>query len=153
VPDAPERPAPLDAYEFSADPDRLDHARTYELLVRYTPWAADRPRATQDAAVAASRSYAVFERASGQQVAYGRVVTDAVTFAWLADVVVDPAHRGRGLGRLLVEGVVGDLDPLDLVRIALKASDEGRPLYERLGWHVVERAEAWMERPRPVPPA
>lgn len=149
----PDAPDPRDAYEFSADPLRLDLARTHELLVRHTFWAADRPRATHDAAVAASRSYAVLERASGRQVAYGRVVTDGVTFAWLADVVVDPEHRGRGLGRLLVEGVVADLEPLGLTRIALKASAEGRHLYEQLGWVLVEAPDAWMERPGQVPPA
>lgn len=153
MPDAPGCPAPLDDYEFSADPDRLDRARTHELLVRHTRWAAERPRATHDAAVAASRNYAVFERATGRQVAYGRVVTDGATFAWLADVVVDPEHRGRGLGRLLVEGVVADLDPLGLTRVVLEASDEGRHLYEQLGWSPVARAGSWMQRPGPVPRA
>ncbi|WP_454049540.1 GNAT family N-acetyltransferase [Cellulomonas sp. Marseille-Q8402] len=135
-----------DGYEFSADPARLDPARAHELLVAHAFWARDRSRATQDAAVAASRNYGVYDD-GGRQVAYGRVVTDEVTFAWLADVVVDPGHRGRGLARLLVEGVLADLEPLGLTRIALKASSEAHGLYEQLGWGPVEDPGAWMERP------
>lgn len=136
-------PTGPEGYEFSADPARLDPARAHELLVAHAFWAADRSRATQDAAVAASRNYGVYD-ARGRQVAYGRVVTDGVTFAWLADVVVDPEHRGRGLARLLVEGVLADLEPLGLTRIALKASDEAHGLYVQLGWEPVDAA--WLER-------
>lgn len=142
MPDAPDL---LDAYEFTADPARLDGARTHELLVRHAPWAAARTRATHDAAAAGSRNYAVLERGPGRQVAYCRVVTDGVTFAWLADVVVDPEHRGRGLARLLVGGVLADLAPLGLTRVVLKASDEGKRLYEQLGWVAVDTSGSWME--------
>ena len=45
------------------------------------------------------------------QVGFGRAVSDGLTFAYLADVYVLPAHRGRGLGeaivRELVEGGAG----------------------------------------------
>ncbi|PZR52294.1 GNAT family N-acetyltransferase [Xylanimonas oleitrophica] len=132
-------------YAFSADPARLDHPRVHELLTSYAFWAADRTRAVQEAVIAGSRNYGVYSEA-GEQVGYARVVTDAVTFAWLADVVVDLAHRGRGLGHALVAGVVADLEPLGLRRVALKASDEGRRVYEKLGWTPLVEAETWMER-------
>ena len=81
-----------------------------------------------------------------QDVAHGaRVVTDGVTFAWLADVIVDPAHRGRRLGSALIDLILGDLDPMGLKRIVLKASEAGRPLYERAGWTPLEGPDDWME--------
>lgn len=137
-------PAP-EGYEFSADPTRIDPQRVHALLTSYASWAADRSRATQDAAIAGSRSYGAYLAGPGEQVAYARVVTDDVTFAWLADVVVHPEHRGRGVARMLVSGVVADLAPLGLTRVVLKASDEGRGLYEQLGWMPVEEPGTWME--------
>jgi len=138
--------APLEApYEFSADPARLDRARVHDLLVTHAYWAAGRSRASQDAVIDASRNYGVHQAGSGRQVAYARVVTDGVTFGWLADVVVDPEHRSRGLGRLLVSGIVADLAPLGLKRVLLKASPEGRALYPSLGWTSVDDPADWME--------
>ncbi|RPF21006.1 GNAT family N-acetyltransferase [Myceligenerans xiligouense] len=135
-------------YEFSADPGRIDPARVYALLAEHAYWVADRSREVQDAAIAGSRNYAVYARESGTLVGYARVVTDGATFAWLADVVVDPAHRRRGLARLLVEGITGDLDRLGVARTLLRASSEGRALYEDLGWKPVDEPDAWMARYR-----
>jgi len=136
---------PPDGYEFSTDPARLDPERVHYLLSTYAYWAKTRTRQTQDAAIAKCRNYGIFALPSQQQVAYARVVTDEVTFAWLADVIVDPDHRRRGLARALVSGIVADLEPLGLKRIVLKATDEGRPVYEQCGWHAVDKPEAWME--------
>lgn len=133
------------AYEFSADPARLDRAQVHDLLVSHAYWAAGRSRALQDAAIDASRNYGVYQASSERQVAYARVVTDGVTFGWLADVVVEPEHRGRGLGRLLVSGILADLAPLGLKRVLLKASPEGRALYAALGWTSVDDPADWME--------
>jgi GNAT superfamily N-acetyltransferase len=131
-------------YEFSTDFSRIDADRVHELLSSHAPWAAGRPRSVQDAAVAGSRNYGIYETAGNTQVAYARVVTDLATFAWLADVVVAPDHRGRGLARALVAGIMTDLEPFALRRIVLKASAEGRPIYVRSGWAPVDEPDDWM---------
>ncbi|NYI58740.1 GNAT family N-acetyltransferase [Cellulomonas soli] len=140
-----------DGYEFSAERARLDPAWVHAALVEHAYWAVGRSRSTQDTAIDGSRNYGIYVSGSRRQVAYARVVTDGVTFGWLADVLVDPAHRGRGLGRALVTGIVADLDPAGLKRILLKASPEGRALYEKLGWAQVSEPDSWMERRRPSP--
>lgn len=132
-------------YEFSTDPARIDAPRVHELISRYTYWATDRPRAVMDAAIAGSRPYGVYRRDTGAQVAFARVVTDGVTFAWLADVVVDPDLRGLGIGKLLVAGVVADLEPLGLRRMLLTTAD-AHGLYEQFGWRPVNDEFKWMER-------
>jgi GNAT superfamily N-acetyltransferase len=134
-----------DGYEFSADPERIDVGRVHHLLAEHAYWAEGRTLETQQAIVAASRNYGLYTEPDGEQVAYARAVTDGVTFAWLADVIVDPVHRGRRLGRALVDGILADLAPLGLRRIVLKASVAGRPLYERAGWTPLEGPEDWME--------
>ncbi|WP_449386076.1 GNAT family N-acetyltransferase [Cellulomonas soli] len=141
-----------DGYEFSADPSRLDPTWVHAALVEHAYWAVGRSRATQDAAIAASRNYGVYLTGTAEQVAYARVVTDGVTFGWLADVLVDPAHRGRGVARALVAGILAELDPVGLKRVLLRASPDGRTLYEQLGWVPVSEPHTWMER-RPAAPA
>ena len=133
-------------YEFSADPVRIDGARVHALLSEHAYWAAGRPRAVNDAARAGSRPYGVFDLTTGEQVAYARVVTDGATFGWLADVVVEPAHRRRGIGHAFVDAILADLAPLDLKRIVLKASDDAADLYPQHGWTSLEDTDRWMER-------
>lgn len=132
-------------YEFSTDPARTDAARVHALVSQHTYWAKGRPRAMMDAAIAGSRPYGVFSRDSGEQVAFARVVTDGATFAWLADVIVDPALRGRGIGKLLVAGVVADIEPLGLRRTLLATAD-AHGLYEQFGWQPIDDGYRWMER-------
>ena len=33
---------------------------------------------------------------------FSRVVTDYATFAWVCDLIVDNAHRGRGIGKAML---------------------------------------------------
>jgi predicted GNAT family acetyltransferase len=131
------------SYEFSADPARLDTAWVHEILsTQY--WALGRSRAVQDAAVAGSWNYGVY--AGGTQVAYARAVTDGATFAWIADVVVHPEHRRQGLGTLLVDGLMADLEALGLRRVLLKASPEGHDLYRKAGFDGLDEPDAWLLR-------
>ncbi|GGM23212.1 N-acetyltransferase [Promicromonospora citrea] len=133
-------------FEFSADPARIDADRVHELISRHTYWAKDRPRHVMDAAIAGSRPYGVYRRTTGEQVAFARIVTDGATFAWLADVIVDPELRGQGIGKLLMEGVVADIEPLGLRRTALATADaEG--LYARYGWRPLDDGYTWMVLP------
>lgn len=135
-PDAP--------YEFSADPARVDADRAHYLIAEHTPWGQGRPREVQDAAVAGSRNYGVYHRTTGEQVAYARVVTDGATFAWLCDVIVDPGHRGQGIGKLLVGGVTADLEPLGLRRTLLATAD-AHGLYAKFGFAPLTDEYRWME--------
>jgi GNAT superfamily N-acetyltransferase len=54
--------------------------------------------------------------------------TDAAT---LGMVIVSPKAQGMGLGRRLMDAVLGDLDDRTIL---LNATDEGAPLYRKLGF-------------------
>ncbi len=67
----------------------------------------------------------------------GRLVGTAIGidyggFGWIAMMLVDPAHRGRGVGRCLLEAAMDAL-PSDRP-IRLDATPMGRPLYQRYGF-------------------
>src|SRR6185436_2799260 len=53
-------------------------------------------------------------------------------FAWIAMMLVDPAYRGRGVGRRLLEAAM-DAVPSHLP-IRLDATPLGRPLYQQYGF-------------------
>ncbi len=131
-------------FEFSSDPSRIDGDWVHTVLSEHAYWALGRARAVQDAANAGSRCYGVYA-ASGEQVAFARLVTDGATFGWLCDVIVDPALRGQGLGRRLLAGVVEDLGPLGLRRVLLATAD-AHTLYAEHGWEPMRDPERWMLR-------
>ena len=138
--DAPRLP---DGYEFSADPARIDVDRTHHWLATDAYWAIDRPREKHERAVAGSLNFGVYDTASGQQVAYARVVTDHATVAWLCDVYVDRNHRGRGLGTMMAETVAAELRPLRLKRVILSTLD-AHDVYARVGFEPMPHPERLM---------
>ncbi len=106
-------------------------------------WAQKRPRAVIEASLRASLCFGLYERAGGGQVGLARVVTDGATFSWLCDVVIDPGHRGKGLGKFLVATVVGH-PGLSGTTFMLGTRD-AHGLYEKFGF---QRAET-MRLPPP----
>jgi GNAT superfamily N-acetyltransferase len=121
-----------DGYEITTDPGRLDLDTVHRWLSTDAYWALGRSRETVERAVEGSVNFGLYD-AEGRQAGYARVVTDLATFAWLCDVYVDPAHRGRGLGTWLVTAVHDHLAPYRLRRIML-ATGDAHALYEKVGF-------------------
>jgi predicted GNAT family acetyltransferase len=94
-------------------------------------------------AIAGSEPIGVYREADGRQVAFARVVTDGVVFAYLCDVFVDPACRGRGLASWLVRALRDDLARRGLKRFLL-ATRDAQDVYAPLGFEPVI-TERWME--------
>jgi GNAT superfamily N-acetyltransferase len=70
--------------------------------------------------------------------------------AWIAMMLVDEAHRRRGIGRALMTRALEELDSRGVRSVRLDATPRGRPMYESLGF--VE--EATLNRFRGIlPPA
>lgn len=82
------------------------------------------------------------------QIGFARVVTDGATFAYLCDVYVLEAHRGRGLGGWLMQVVLAYPSLQGLRRIVLVIRDP-HGLYEKCGFAPLARPQAYMEIHRP----
>jgi GNAT superfamily N-acetyltransferase len=132
-------------YRFSSDSSDIDRAKVHRWLSEESYWAKGRSRATQDQAINVSRNFGVYETISGQQVAYARVVTDGVTFAWLCDVFVTHELRGQGLGVALIEGIIDVFEPLNLKRMLLSTGD-AHGLYSKFGFEPLDIPSKWMQR-------
>lgn len=135
-------------YAFSTDPSRLDRARVHRWLSEGAYWALGRSREQVDASIDGSLPYAVHDTETGEQVAFARIVTDGATFAWLCDVFVDPSRRGDGIGKLLVDGVLADVDARGVPRTVLFTAD-AHGLYEQYGFRVLDDPALAMARRRP----
>lgn len=106
-------------------------------------WANNRDRATIERSLANSASYGVYSP-TGAQIALTRATTDFASFAWIGDVFVDEAWRGRGVGSWLVGSVVAKLREIGVPRVVL-ATRDAHEVYRRLGFGPLRVPTTWME--------
>ncbi len=133
-----------DGYWVSDDPALLDVARIHAWMSEESYWAQGRSYAVMARAIEHSLSVGLYAP-DGTPAGYARVVTDRSTFAWLCDVFVGAAHRGRGLGSFLVAQAVGHPDVASIRQVLM--AEPGRTIYRRLGFGDLARTERWLERP------
>jgi GNAT superfamily N-acetyltransferase len=132
-----------DGYCLDDDPALLDLDAIVAFMTSEAYWGTW--RTSQDIATQIERSFlnlGVYAP-DGPQIGFGRVISDGVAFAYLADVYVLDAHRGRGLGKALVEFAI---DHGPDWRWALHTRD-AQTLYAQYGFGSVP--DTAMERPRP----
>jgi GNAT superfamily N-acetyltransferase len=134
-----------DRYTVSTDPGRLDLAAIHGFLSA-SYWSPGLPLDVLTRAVAGSLCFGLY--CGPEQVGFARVITDRATFAYLCDVYVLEAHRGRGLGRWLMEVVTGHPSLQGLRRFVLVTRD-AHGLYEQFGFRPLARPEGYMELYRP----
>jgi GNAT superfamily N-acetyltransferase len=83
-----------------------------------------------------------------RQVGFARVVTDRATFAFICDDFVVESHRGRGLGKWLMECILGHPDLRGLRRVLLVTRDPR--LYLKSGFRPLRDADTYMELAQPA---
>jgi ribosomal protein S18 acetylase RimI-like enzyme len=138
-------PAAGGGIEVTTDLARVDAAAAHAFL-RGSYWSEGIPLQTVERAIAGSICAAALD--GGRQVGLARAVTDRATFAYLCDVYVLESHRGRGLGRRLVEALLAHPELQGLRRWALITRD-AHGLYEKVGFRRLASPRSWMEVARP----
>ena len=128
----------------STDPGLLNVARIHRWLSEDAYWSLGRTREVVERSIEHSLNFGVYDD-SGEQVGYARVVTDHATFAWLCDVYVDPAARGRGVGKQLMAEADRLLRSYG-VRRAMLATADAHSLYAQHGFAPLAEVERWMSR-------
>ena len=116
-------------YVLTDDKQRIDLDAVCALL-RDTYWADQRPAAAIEKSIQNSLCFVLLQ--DGKQVGLARAVTDYATFAWICDVIVAPEHRGRGLGKWMMECVIAHPELQNLTQL-LRTRD-AHTLYERFGF-------------------
>jgi GNAT superfamily N-acetyltransferase len=120
-------------YEISNDRARLDVDRIHRFLANEAYWSPGVAREVVQRSIVNSLPFGVYESESGEQVGFARVVTDYATFAWLADVYIEDAHRGHGLGKRLVAEVL-EHPALQGLRRWMLGTADAHELYRRFGF-------------------
>jgi GNAT superfamily N-acetyltransferase len=128
-------------YEISTDPSCVDIEVVHGFLTN-SYWANGIPIETVRLSIENSLCFGIYH--GKQQVGFARVISDRATFAYLADVFVLPAYRGRGLSRWLMECILGHPDLQGLRRWML-ATQDAHGLYTKFGFNGIQSPERWME--------
>ena len=120
-------------YFPSAGVEDVDRDWIWRMLSSEAYWGRWRTRADVDAQLdAAWRVIGVYDDATADQVGFARAFSDGLADAYLADVIVDPAHRGRGIGKMIVQAMIDD-GPGQHFRWTLFTSD-AHGLYAKYGF-------------------
>jgi len=132
-------------FEVSTDPARIDLSVVHGFLTDCY-WAKGIPAETVKRSIENSICFAVYH--GRQQVGFARIISDEATFAYLADVFILPAYRGRGLSRWLMECIVAH-PKLQGLRRWMLATQDAHGLYAKFGFTAIRSPERWMEIHRP----
>jgi len=127
---------------ISTDRARLDLDVIHGFLTNCY-WAKGIRREVVARSIEHSLCFGVYD-GSGALVGFARVVSDFATVAYLGDVFVLESHRGRGLGKWLMECITKHPALQNLRRWILLTRDAHR-LYAQFGFTPVKAPERYME--------
>jgi GNAT superfamily N-acetyltransferase len=125
-----------DGFTISTDRARLDRDAVYRYLRDESYWSAGIAREVFERSVAGALAFGLYDD-GGRQIGFARVVSDGATLAWLSDVYVLAAYRGKGLGRWLITSVMAHPELQGLRRWMLSTRD-AHALYAEYGFATVE---------------
>jgi GNAT superfamily N-acetyltransferase len=128
-------------YIITTDRRELDVGAIHDFLTR-SYWSPGVPIEVVERAIANSLCFGLLH--GRDQVGFARVVTDKATFAYLSDVYVLDAHRGKGLSKWLLEVIRGHEDLQGLRRFML-ATRDAHGLYARFGFKELANPSRLME--------
>lgn len=125
----------------TTDRARMDVALIHAFLSQESYWAKNVPREIVERAIAHSLCFGAFDGEA--QVGFARVITDYATFAYVADVFVVPSHRGRGVGKMIMDAIGAHPELRGLRRWHLVTRD-AHGLYAQYGFTPLDKPERHM---------
>ncbi|HPG62134.1 MAG TPA: GNAT family N-acetyltransferase [Casimicrobium sp.] len=131
----------MNIIEISTDTSRLDVPAIHAFLTQ-SYWSLGIPRATVERAV--GNSVCVGAYLDGAQIGFARVITDTATFAYVADVYVLEAHRGKGISFRMMSALTV-LPELQGLRRMMLATRDAHGLYAKFGFKPLAAPDRFME--------
>lgn len=134
-----------DEFVISTDRARLDLDVVHGFLTE-SYWAKGIPRELVARSIENSLCFGVYS--ADQQIGFARVISDYATYAYIGDLFVLESHRGRGLGKWLMECIMQHPRLQGLRRWSLVTND-AHGLYAQSGFTVLKSPEKHMELHNP----
>jgi GNAT superfamily N-acetyltransferase len=110
-------------------------------------WAKGIPRQIVARSIEHALCFGIY-RDGGEQVGFARVISDFATIAYVGDVFILEKHRGRGLGKWLMQCITQHPALQGLRRWILTTRD-AHGLYSQVGFTPVKSPERFMELHNP----
>ena len=129
-------------YTISTDKSMLDIELIHRFLTERSYWARNISLELVRRSIENSLCFGAYD--GRQQVGFTRAITDCATFAYVADVFVIESHRGRGISKQLMKGVLEHPSLQGLRRWHLVTTD-AHALYEEFGFRELEWPAKHME--------
>lgn len=131
-----------DGIFFSSNIEDMDLDGIYD-FIKNSYWGNLRSLEEQKIALNNSINFGIFHEQ--KQIAYARVMTDKVFFAYLLDVFVLDEYQGKGYSKLLIENILNftELKKIDRWMLATK---DAHSLYEKFGFELVKSPEKLMDK-------
>lgn len=127
---------------ISTDKEKLDVTLIHWFLSTESYWNKGVPLRIVQTAIEHSLNFGVYD--GEQQVGYARVITDFAAIAYLGDVFILPAYRGKGLSKLLMKTIM-EHPSLQGMRRWMLLTGDAHGLYEQFGWSRIADPTRWME--------
>ena len=131
-----------DSIYFSSNTDDMD-LNTIFSFVKNSYWGNLRTLEEQKIALDNSINFGLFH--DNKQIAYSRVMTDKVFFAYLLDVFVIEEYQGKGYSKLLMDKILNfpSLKNIDRWMLATK---DAHGLYTQFGFEPVKDPSKLMDK-------
>jgi ribosomal protein S18 acetylase RimI-like enzyme len=119
-------------YIISTDKLKLDVGVIHDFLSNKSYWGKGRTVAAVRKTIDNSLCFGVYDK-KDRLVGFARVVTDLTIFAYLMDVFIVEEHRGRGLGKQLIDHII-NASLLQDIRFWRLDTDDAHGLYRKYGF-------------------
>ena len=115
---------------ISKDKNKLDIQVIFNFL-KNSYWAGDRTIEEVSKSIENSLCFGLFE--NRDQIGFGRIITDQVVFAYMADIFIVESKQGLGYGKLLIESMLND-SALKAVKNWYLITKDAQEMYKQIGF-------------------
>jgi len=132
----------IDSILYSDNKELLQLDVIHHYLSKESYWAQGIPLQMVKDAIDGSVCFGAY--LDGKLIAHARIVTDGVTFGYLADVFVLEPYRGKGISKQLMK-LIMDYPMVKKFRRFMLATNDAQKLYEKFGFGYLPHPERIMQ--------
>ena len=124
------------------DEEDMDFEMIYS-FIKKSYWGSVRTKKEQRVAMDNTINFGLFH--NKKQIAYARVMTDKIFFAYLLDVFIIDDYRKKGLSTMLMREIL-NYEPLKAIDKWMLATRDAHGLYKKFGFEPIKNPMMLMEK-------